>query len=89
MFPTKTSGANDGPSLCKFILPFFLQRAIRKSTTFKLYRMPLLPAAYHCDENNSTYKYKHITIVAKKNTEHTHRFKNYVNVVSTNDALQK
>ena len=68
----------------------FLQRAIRKSTTFKLYRMPLLPAAYHCDENNSTYKYKHITIVAKKkNTEHTHRFKNYVNVVSTSDALQK
>ena len=44
----------------------FLQRAIRKSTTFKLYRMPLLPAAYHCDEKNSTYKYKHITIVAKK-----------------------
>ena len=28
--------------------------------------MPLLPAAYHCDENNYTYKYKHITIVAKK-----------------------
>ena len=51
--------------------------------------MPLLPAAYHCDEKNSTYKYKHITIVAKKNTEHTHRFKNYVNVVSTSDALQK